>query len=95
LLQKEAAVFEKKMSRHSFMTLSAATATFLVTGNPEGAIFELDQTVGSAFMNRLTCRTAIKGLDLAGSWATLGGGYCGALSGGEKTFKMIPEDWGG
>ncbi|HVN95283.1 MAG TPA: FAD-dependent oxidoreductase [Syntrophorhabdaceae bacterium] len=63
------------------------------TGNPEGAIYGFNQTVDNAFMNRLDCRTPIKGLYLAGAWATPGGGYGGALSGGEKAFIAMVEDW--
>jgi prolycopene isomerase len=65
------------------------------TRNPEGAIYGFDQTVDNAFMNRLDCRTPIKGLYLASAWGNPGGGYGGVLSGGERAFKMMVEDWGG
>ena len=65
------------------------------TRNPEGAIYGFNQTVDNAFMNRLDARTPIKGLYIASAWGNPGGGYGGALSGGEKTFKMMVEDWGG
>jgi prolycopene isomerase len=65
------------------------------TRNPEGAIYGFDQTVDNAFMNRLDCRTPIKGLYLASAWGNPGGGYGGVLSGGQRAFKMMVEDWGG
>ena len=65
------------------------------TRNPEGAIYGFDQTVDNAFMKRLDCRTPIKGLYLASAWGNPGGGYGGVLSGGERAFKMMVEDWGG
>ncbi len=65
------------------------------TRNPQGAIYGFDQTVDNAFMNRLDCRTPVKGLYLASAWGNPGGGYGGVLSGGEKTFRMMMEDWGG
>jgi phytoene dehydrogenase-like protein len=65
------------------------------TRNPEGAIYGFDQTLDNAFMNRLDCRTPIKGLYLASAWGNPGGGYGGVLSGGEKAFRMMVEDWGG
>ncbi|MCX5812324.1 MAG: NAD(P)/FAD-dependent oxidoreductase [Proteobacteria bacterium] len=65
------------------------------TRNPEGAIYGFNQTVDNAFMNRLDCKTPIKGLYLASAWGNPGGGYGGVLSGGEKAFRMIVEDWAG
>jgi phytoene dehydrogenase-like protein len=65
------------------------------TRNPKGAIYGFDQTVGNAFMNRLDCRTPVKGLYLASAWGNPGGGYSGVLSGGERAFRMMVEDWGG
>jgi phytoene dehydrogenase-like protein len=64
------------------------------TRNPEGAIYGFNQTVDNSFMNRLDGRTPIKGLYLAGAWGNPGGGYGGALSGGEKAFRMMMADWG-
>jgi len=64
------------------------------TRNPEGAIYGFDQTVDNTFMNRLDCRTPVKGLYLASAWANPGGGYGGVLSSGEKAFRMIVQDWG-
>jgi phytoene dehydrogenase-like protein len=65
------------------------------TRNPEGAIYGFNQTVDNAFMNRLGCRTPVKGLYLASAWGNPGGGYGGVLSSGEKAFRMMAEDWGG
>jgi prolycopene isomerase len=64
------------------------------TRNPEGAIYGFDQTVDNAFMNRLDCRTPVKGLYLASAWGNPGGGYGGVLSGGERAFKTMVGDWG-
>jgi len=65
------------------------------TRNPEGAIYGFNQTVDNTFMNRLGTRTPIKGLYIASAWGNPGGGYGGALSGGEKAFRSIVEDWEG
>jgi prolycopene isomerase len=65
------------------------------TRNPKGAIYGFDQTVDNAFMNRLDCRTPVKGLYLASAWGSPGGGYGGVLSSGEKAFRMMVEDCGG
>jgi phytoene dehydrogenase-like protein len=65
------------------------------TRNPEGAIYGFNQTVDNAFMNRLDCRTPVKGLYLASAWGNPGGGYGGVLSGGERAFTMMVKDWGG
>ncbi|MGA2467044.1 MAG: NAD(P)/FAD-dependent oxidoreductase [Thermodesulfobacteriota bacterium] len=64
------------------------------TRNPEGAIYGFNQTVDNTFMNRLDCRTPVKGLYLASAWANPGGGYGAVLGGGEKAFRMMMEDWG-
>ena len=65
------------------------------TRNPGGAIYGFDQTVDNSFMNRLDCRTPVKGLYLASAWGNPGGGYGGVLSGGERAFRMMVEDCGG
>lgn len=44
-------------------------------------------------MDRIKNRTPVKGLYLASSWGDPGGGYTGALRGGERTFKQVLEDW--
>jgi all-trans-retinol 13,14-reductase len=64
------------------------------TRNPEGAIYGFEQSMNNAYMNRLSNRTPIKGLYLASAWGNPGGGFGGALRGGEMTFSMMMEDWG-
>jgi prolycopene isomerase len=63
------------------------------TGNPEGAIYGFEQSLDNAFMNRLENRTPVKGLYLAGAWGSPGGGFAGALRGGEQAFEQIMADW--
>ena len=63
------------------------------TRNPEGAIYGFDQTVDNSFMNRIKNRVPVKGLYLAGAWGNPGGGYTGALRGGQRTFMQVLEDW--
>ena len=73
---------------------STPLTNWYYTRNPAGAIYGFNQTVDNAFMNRLDARTPIKGLYIASAWGNPGGGYGGALSGGEKAFRMVVEDWG-
>ena len=65
------------------------------TGNTEGAIYGFEQSMENAYMNRISNRTPIKGLYLAGSWGNPGGGYAGVLRSGQMTFEMMMQDWGG
>jgi prolycopene isomerase len=64
------------------------------TRNPEGAIYGFNQTLDNSFMNRLDCKTPVKGLYLASAWANPGGGYGAVLSSGEKAFTKMVKDWG-
>ena len=65
------------------------------TRNPEGAIYGFEQSMDNAYMNRIENRTPVKGLYLASAWGSPGGGYSGALRGGELAFEKMIEDWGG
>ncbi|MBM3299413.1 MAG: NAD(P)/FAD-dependent oxidoreductase [Deltaproteobacteria bacterium] len=64
------------------------------TLNTAGAIYGFEQSLENSFMNRISNRTPIKGLYLAGAWGEPGGGYTGVLISGRKTFGMLMEDWG-
>lgn len=64
------------------------------TGNPAGAIYGYDQTVGNSFLTRLGNRTPVKGLYLSSAWANPGGGFGGALASAKLTFKALAEDLG-
>jgi phytoene dehydrogenase-like protein len=63
------------------------------TGNNEGAIYGFEQSVDNCFLGRVKNRVPLQGLYLAGAWGNPGGGYGGAIRGGEQTFKKILEDW--
>ncbi len=65
------------------------------TGNTEGAIYGFEQSVDNTFMNRIQNRTPVKGLYLASAWGNPGGGFGGVFGGGQRTFRMLMEDWGG
>lgn len=65
------------------------------TLNTAGAIYGYEQSVANTFMNRISNRTPVKGLYLAGAWGEPGGGYSAVLSSGKKTFGMIVQDWKG
>ncbi len=62
------------------------------TLNTNGAIYGFEQSLGNAFMNRISNRVPIKGLYLAGAWGEPGGGYSGVLISGKKTFGMLMQD---
>ncbi|MBI5519444.1 MAG: NAD(P)/FAD-dependent oxidoreductase [Desulfovibrio sp.] len=64
------------------------------TGNPAGAIYGYDQTVGNSFLTRLDNRTPVKGLYLSSAWGNPGGGFGGALAAAKFTFKALMEDLG-
>jgi phytoene dehydrogenase-like protein len=64
------------------------------TLNTQGAIYGFEQSLNNSFMNRLSNRTPIKGLYMAGAWGEPGGGYSGVLISGKRTFGMLMEDWG-
>ncbi len=63
------------------------------TLNTQGAIYGFEQSLDNTFMNRLSNRTPIKNLYLAGAWGEPGGGYTAVLLSGKKTFGMLMEDW--
>ncbi len=63
------------------------------TGNPQGAIYGFEQSLGNAYMNRIDNRTPVKGLYLASAWGNPGGGFTGALRGGAQAFEKIMIDW--
>ncbi|MFZ2634036.1 MAG: NAD(P)/FAD-dependent oxidoreductase [Desulfosalsimonadaceae bacterium] len=65
------------------------------TGNTGGAIYGFDQSMDNAYMNRISNKTPVGGLYLASAWGNPGGGYEGVLRGGETTFRMLMESWGG
>jgi prolycopene isomerase len=64
------------------------------TLNTQGAIYGFEQTASNSFMHRISNRTPIEGLYLAGAWGEPGGGYTGVLISGRQTFGMLMEDWG-
>jgi phytoene dehydrogenase-like protein len=64
------------------------------TGNTEGAIYGFEQSMENAYMNRISNRTPIQGLYLAGAWGDPGGGYAGVLRSGQRTFEMMMREWG-
>jgi phytoene dehydrogenase-like protein len=64
------------------------------TGNTAGAIYGFEQSMGNAYMNRISNRTPVNGLYLASAWGNPGGGYGGVFRGGQSAFQAILEDWG-
>ena len=63
------------------------------TRNTQGAVYGFEQSVENAYLRRIDHRTPVKGLYLASAWGNPGGGYTGALRGGENAFKQVLEDW--
>lgn len=63
------------------------------TGNTEGALYGFEQSMDNAYMTRIQNETPIKGLYLASAWGNPGGGYGGALAGGEAAFTALTESW--
>ena len=63
------------------------------TGNTEGALYGFEQSMDNAYMTRIQNETPVKGLYLASAWGNPGGGFVGALSGGEAAFKALTASW--
>jgi prolycopene isomerase len=59
------------------------------TGNTEGAVYGFEQSVDNAYVKRISNRTPVKGLFLAGAWCNPGGGFGGALLSGQFAFQSI------
>jgi len=59
------------------------------TGNAEGAVYGFEQSVDNAYVKRISNRTPVKGLFLAGAWCNPGGGFGGALLSGQFAFQSI------
>jgi prolycopene isomerase len=64
------------------------------TGNTDGAIYGFEQSMDNAYMNRISNRTPVKGLYLAGAWGDPGGGFTGAFRSGQSAFQSLMENWG-
>ena len=56
---------------------------------PQGTVYGFAQTVGQASINRLTQKTKIKGLFLAGAWTRPGCGVHGCLVSGKDAADMV------
>jgi len=65
------------------------------TGNPLGAIYGFEQGLHQAYMDRVSNRSPVTGLYLAGAWTTPGGGFVGSILSGRMAFTKIMEDCAG
>jgi len=63
------------------------------TGITEGAIHGFEQSMDNAFMTGIQSETPVKGLYLAGAWRNSGGGFGGALNGGQAAFTALTKSW--
>ncbi len=63
------------------------------TGNYRGAIYGWDQTLNNSGPSRLSHKTPIKNLYLAGAWTTPGHGYGGVIYSGLQCFAEIMKTW--
>ena len=57
--------------------------------SPEGSVYGFTQTVGQASLNRLSQKTRIKGLLLAGAWTQPGAGVHGCLVSGKDAADIV------
>ena len=82
--------------RSMIESIEAATplTNMRYTKNPEGAIVGYEASFNNYGQMRIKNRTPIKGLYLASAWGNPGGGFTGAMSGGQSAFKDLMEDWG-
>ncbi len=90
----EARVIPGLRSMIEVMDAATPLTNVRYTKNPEGAIVGYEWSMNNAFMNRIKNQTPVKGLYLASAWGNPGGGFSGAMSGGQSTFKALMEDWG-
>ena len=63
------------------------------TGNPRGAIYGWDQTVGNSGNSRFPQTTPIKNLYLSGAWTFPGHGYGACIPSGLACFGRVMGDW--
>jgi all-trans-retinol 13,14-reductase len=64
------------------------------TGNYRGAVYGWDQTLENSMPRRLSQRTPIRNLYLAGAWTQPGHGYGAVIPSGLQCFATIMADWG-
>ena len=69
------------------MEIGTPLTNIYYTGNPKGAIYGFDRD-----MKHLNVTTPIKGLYLAGAWAS-GGGYTPVMMSGRKAAKSLLKDF--
>jgi len=63
------------------------------TGNPQGAIYGFEQTVGNTYMNQIGNVTPLPGLYVSSAWSS-GGGYMPTIVSGLSTATRLLKDFG-
>jgi len=63
------------------------------TSNYRGAVYGWDQTLNNSGQNRLSHKTPIKNLFLAGAWTRPGHGYGAVIPSGLECFAEIMREW--
>jgi len=63
------------------------------TSNERGAIYGWDQTLNNSGQTRLSQKTPVKNLYLAGAWTRPGHGYGAVIPSGLQCFAQIMSEW--
>jgi all-trans-retinol 13,14-reductase len=71
------------------LELATPRTMYRYTGNHQGAVYGLAQTVEQSNRRRLRNRTPLEGLYLTGAWTWAGGGYEGAMMTGVQTAQAV------
>lgn len=77
-----------------YMEIATPLTNMRYSLNPGGSIYGSEQTVENMYMGRLSERTPIENLFLAGAW-TVGGGMSAALIAGQSAARRVERLLGG
>jgi prolycopene isomerase len=79
--------------RATILDASTPLTNVRFTSNNQGAIYGYNQTEDNSGLSRLSNRTPIPGLYLAGAWTNPGGSFELVMLSGTEAVKCMMEDW--
>jgi prolycopene isomerase len=63
------------------------------TKNPQGAVYDFEQSLENSYRTRLDKKSPLKGLYFASAWTNPGGGYAPCLKSGARAYKALLKHW--